>query len=127
MAGLLYLPRLFVYHTLAEPSGEAARYFEIMERRLLKAIMTPAMIVSWILGLVLAFGMETGTVSSEIWFHLKLVMVIGMTIIHFFLGTCVKRFAAGDNTRSTRFYRFINEVPTLLMILIVCLVIIKPF
>lgn len=127
MAGLLYLPRLFVYHTTAEPGGEAARYFEIMERRLFMAIMTPAMIVSWILGLVLAFGMSAVSVSSDIWFHLKLVMVVGLTGFHFFLGACVRRFAARENMRSTRFYRIINEVPTLLMVLIVCLVIIRPF
>ena len=132
MAGLLYLPRLFVYHTMAEPGGEAARYFEIMERRLLKAIMTPAMIASWILGLVLAFGMGTVSFSSQLWFsdlwfYVKLALVIGLTGFHFFLAGCVRTFAAGGNRRSTRFYRFINEVPTLLMILIVFVAVIKPF
>jgi protoporphyrinogen IX oxidase len=127
MAGLLYLPRLFVYHTMAEPGGEAARFFEIMERRLLKAIMTPAMLIAWILGLYLVFGLGAVSFSTEIWFQLKLGLLIVLTAYHFFLSGCVKTFASGANTRSTRFYRIINEVPTIVMILVVCLVIFRPF
>ncbi len=127
MAGLLYLPRLFVYHTQAEPRGEAARFFEVMERRLLTVIMTPAMIVSWILGLSLFF--LTGGLSSfsEGWVYVKFAMVLGLTGYHFFLGRCVSRFTQGENRHSEKFYRVINEAPTLSMIVIVIMVVVKPF
>lgn len=127
MAGLLYLPRLFVYHTLAEPGGEAARFFEIMERRLLKAIMIPAMIAAWILGLGLFFQAGYFNQAYEFWVLAKFGLVAGLTGSHFFLARCVRAFAQGENKRSTKFYRVINEVPTVLMILIILVVVIKPF
>jgi protoporphyrinogen IX oxidase len=124
MAGLLYLPRLFVYHCTVKPRSEASETFKVMERRLIKAIMTPAMVLAWALGLVMAVE---GGLFTQGWFHLKLAAVVGMTGVHFFLARCKDGFAEDRNTRSERFYRIINEVPTLLMILIVILVIVKPF
>ncbi|MDO9426850.1 MAG: protoporphyrinogen oxidase HemJ [Methylobacterium sp.] len=124
MAGMLYLPRLFVYHCDAEPGSRQSETFKIMERRLLKAIMTPAMIVTWLAGLYIAYA---GNWFTAPWLHGKLLLVIAMSGVHGFLSRCVKDFAADRNTRSTKFYRVINEVPTLLMIVIVILVVVKPF
>lgn len=124
MAGLLYLPRLFVYHTGVKPRSEASETFKIMERRLIKAIMTPAMVLAWTLGLVMAVE---GGLFSQGWFHLKLACVVGMTVAHLFLARCKDGFAEDRNTRSEKFYRVLNEVPTLLMIVIVIVVIVKPF
>jgi len=123
MAGLLYLPRLFVYHTTAKPRSESSETFKIMERRLIKAIMTPAMVLAWALGLVMAVD---GGLFSQGWFHIKLLCVVGMTAAHFFLARCKDDFAEDRNIRSEKFYRVINEVPTLLMIVIVIVVIVKP-
>lgn len=126
MAGLLYLPRLMVYHADADKGGELSETLKVMERRLLKAIMTPAMIVSWIFGIWL--GAIQGLWSDlPLWFLFKLVLVLGMSAAHFWLAGQVKLFAADTNTRSARAFRFLNEVPTLLMIGIVCLVVVKPF
>jgi len=124
MAGMLYLPRLFVYHTEAEAGSKQSETFKMMERRLLKAIMNPAMIVTWLAGLYLAFA---GHWFSAGWFHGKLLLVVLLTGVHGFFSRCVKNFAADRNTRSQTFYRFINEVPTLLMIGAVILVVVKPF
>lgn len=124
MAGMLYLPRLFVYHCDAEPGSRQSETFKIMERRLLKAIMTPAMVVTWLAGLYIAYA---GNWFTAPWLHGKLLLVIAMSGVHGFLSRCVKDFAADRNTRSTKFYRVINEVPTLLMIVIVILVVVKPF
>ena len=124
MAGLLYLPRLFVYHSNAKPGSELSETFKIMERRLLKAIMTPAMILAWIAGLVLAIkidAFETG------WFHGKLLLVVALTISHFIMAGHVKRFARDENRHSGRFFRIFNEIPTLIMVGVVILVIVKPF
>lgn len=124
MAGLLYLPRLFVYHAGVAPGSEAAGLFETMERRLYRAIMTPAMALAWITGLWLAwrsFGFAGG------WLHAKLLLVFGMSAHHGLQGRWRRAFSEGRNTRSARFFRFQNEVPTLLMIGIVILVIVKPF
>jgi protoporphyrinogen IX oxidase len=124
MAGLLYLPRLFVYHA-AEPVGsEASERFKVMERKLFRFIMQPAMMVSWIAGLWLAwssFGFRGG------WLHAKLAFVVVLTIHHVFQGRWLREFADDQRQRSHRFYRFQNEVPTLLMIGIVIFVIVKPF
>lgn len=127
MAGLLYLPRLFVYHAGAEKGSELSETFKVMERRLLKLIMNPAMIVSWVLGLWLAFGEGVVEMSADFWFHAKLTLVIVMTGFHMALGKWRKDFEADRNTKSARFFRFMNEVPTVLMIAIVILVIMKPF
>ncbi len=124
MAGLLYLPRLFVYHVAAERGSVQSETFKVMERRLLKAIMNPAMIVAWVLGLWLAFA---GDFWSQGWFHAKLAMVIAMSAVHGHLAMHVKRFASDMNTKSGAYFRVLNEVPTLLMMAIVILVIVKPF
>lgn len=124
MAGLLYLPRLFVYHTEVAPGSETSEKFKVMERRLLKAIMTPAAIVAWGLGLWLAIS---GGLFQDGWFHVKLTLVILMTISHYMMTRWKNDFAAGRNTKSQKFYRIMNEVPTLLMVAIVVLVIVKPF
>ncbi|MCJ2137612.1 protoporphyrinogen oxidase HemJ [Methylobacterium sp. J-026] len=124
MAGMLYLPRLFVYHAGLEPgSGAQAATFKVMERRLLKAIMTPAMIATWAFGLTLAW--MSGFYASP-WLQAKFVLVLAMSGIHGWLARMVKDFAADRNTRAPRFYRVLNEVPTLLMIGIVILAIVKP-
>lgn len=124
MAGLLYLPRLFVYHCEVEPGSATSEKFKVMERRLLKAIMMPAMIVAWGAGLTLAV---TGGLFQDAWFHVKLTLVILMTISHHMMGKWKNDFAADRNTRPQKFFRIANEVPTLLMIVIVILVIVKPF
>ncbi len=124
MAGLLYLPRLFVYHAGVLPQSEPGKLFEVMEFRLYRYIMTPALVVAWLTGLYLA------TISVfwiEPWFISKVILVILMSGAHGFLGRLRKDFAAGINKRSGRFFRILNEVPTVLMILIVGLVILKPF
>ncbi|GJE43095.1 protoporphyrinogen oxidase HemJ [Methylobacterium soli] len=126
MAGMLYLPRLFVYHA-ALPAGPASAAqsatFKVMERRLLKAIMNPAMIATWIFGLSLA--VMSGFYASG-WLQAKVLLVLAMSGIHGWLARMVKDFAADRNTRAPKFYRILNEVPTLLMIGIVILAVVKP-
>jgi protoporphyrinogen IX oxidase len=124
MAGMLYLPRLFVYHCEAAPGSPQSETFKVMERRLLRLIINPAMIVTWIVGLWLAW--DSGFYRSG-WLQAKFVLVLAMSGVHGLLSRCVKDFAADRNRRSQKFYRIINEVPTVLMILIVILVIVKPF
>src|SRR3954463_10642248 len=124
MAGMLYLPRLFVYHSMAEPGSKQSETFKLMEHRLLKAIINPAMAVTWLAGLYLAWA---GHWFSAGWLHAKLLLVIVLSAMHGFLARCVKDFAADRNTRGHKFYRIINEVPTVLMIGIVILVVVKPF
>ena len=124
MAGMLYLPRLFVYHASLPPgSGGQSETFKVMERRLLKAIMNPAMIATWVLGLMLAW--MSGFYAAP-WLQAKFALVLAMSGIHGWLARMVKDFAADRNTRGHRFYRVLNEVPTLLMIAIVILAIVKP-
>ena len=126
MAGLLYLPRLFVYHAAETPGSAASETFKIMERRLLRAIMNPAMIAVLVLGLLLA--LTPGVVDwVNGWIHAKLVLVAGLAGLHHLMARWRQDFAADRNTRPPRFYRMVNEVPTLLMILIVVLVVVKPF
>lgn len=127
MAGLFYLPRLFVYHCKAEINSVQSETFKVMERRLLRAIMTPAMVVSWILGLILVFAFGAGLGSGDLWFHVKVTLVVALSGFHFYLAACVRAFAADVNRHSERHYRLINEVPTLLLIGIVILVVVKPF
>ncbi len=127
MAGLFYLPRLFVYHADA-PSGSAqSETFKVMERRLLRIITTPAMISSWVLGLILAFYFDSVDFKNDIWFHVKLLFVLLMSGFHGYLAGRVKVFAADRNDKTARFYRLLNEVPTVLMMLIVLLAVVKPF
>ena len=124
MAGMLYLPRLFVYHCEAQRGSIQSETFKIMERRLLKAIINPAMIVTWILGLFLAW--QGGWLAAG-WLHTKLALVLAMSGVHGLLSKTVKVFAQDRNVRPAGFYRMLNEVPTLLMIGIVILAVVKPF
>lgn len=124
MAGLLYLPRLFVYHCGAAAGSEMSETFKVMERRLLRAIMTPAMILAWITGLTLA--VQAGFFTAG-WMHFKLLLVLIMSGAHGYMSRCVRTFAADANMRSHKFYRVLNEVPTLLMLAVVVAVIVKPF
>ena len=124
MAGMLYLPRLFVYHCGAEPGSAQSETFKLMERRLLKIIINPAMILSWGLGLWLVWS---GGWLMAGWLYAKIFLALVLSGVHGMFARWVKDFAADRNRRSARFYRLINEVPTLLMIGIVILVIVKPF
>ncbi len=124
MAGMLYLPRLFIYHCDAAPGSETSETFKVMERRLLRIIMNPAMVVAWALGLWLAW---TGGNFTSGWFHAKLLLVVVLSGVHGYFSGAVRRFAQDRNTVSSRTWRLWNEVPTLLMIAIVILVIVKPF
>ena len=124
MAGMLYLPRLFVYHCEAERGSKQSETFKVMERRLLKAIINPAMIITWLAGVYLVWA---GSWYRAPWFHAKLLLVLVLSGIHGLFARWVKAFAADRNQHSHKFYRIINEVPTILMIGIVVLVIVKPF
>lgn len=126
MAGLLYLPRLFIYHVDAERGSVQSETFKTMERRLYRAIMTPAMLASWIFGLWLLFIYDAFDFSFG-WSWLKILLVIALTGMHGFLGRCRRDFANDANLHSTKFYRVINEVPTVLMVVIVIMVIVRPF
>jgi putative membrane protein len=124
MAGMLYLPRLFVYHCEAARGSPQSETFKVMERRLLKAIINPAMIVTWLLGLWLAWE---GSLFRAPWLHGKLALVVALSGVHVFFAKWVKDFAADRNRHSQKFYRIINEIPTLLMVFIVILAVVKPF
>jgi protoporphyrinogen IX oxidase len=123
MAGMLYLPRLFVYHCQAEPGSKQSETFKLMEWRLLKLIINPAMALTWVLGLLLVW---MGGWHSSGWMLVKFALVIAMSAVHGFFVRWVKDFAADRNTRSQKFYRFANEIPTVLLVIIVVLVVIKP-
>ena len=128
MAGLLYLPRIFVYHSESIANNKSQNLmstFKIMERRLFIYIMNPAMIVSWISGILLIHTIGVDNFSS-LWLQLKLFFVIILTIYHFFLFQCLRKFAEDNNSFSPKFYRIINEIPTVLLILIVLIVVFKP-
>jgi putative membrane protein len=124
MAGMLYLPRLFVYHTQTAPGSEGSERFKVMERKLLRGIVNPSMVAVWILGPTLAW--LTGA-YLDVWLQIKFVLVIVMSGVHGFLVACWRDFEADRNTRSERFYRILNEVPAVLMVLIVILAAVKPF
>jgi putative membrane protein len=124
MAGMLYLPRLFVYHCEAEPGSRQSETFKVMEHRLLTIIINPAMVAVWALGLWLAWD---GGAWRSGWFHAKFILVLAMSAVHGLFVRWVKDFAADRNARPPRFYRLMNEVPTVLMIAIVILAIVKPF
>ncbi len=125
MAGLLYLPRIFVYHVENNNDQNTSNIFKAMERKLYFYIMMPAMILSWILGLLLIGSIGFDQLASK-WLQIKLILVFILTIYHVFLGVCLKKFSIDKNTYSSKFYRIINEVPTILLILIVFIVIFKP-
>jgi putative membrane protein len=124
MAAMLYLPRLFVYHSVTPKGSEQSETFKVMERRLLKAIAAPAMAVTWIAGLILIW--KGGWISSG-WLHGKLALVIALSAVHGHLAKQVRLFAEDRNDKPQRYFRILNEVPTVLMIGIVILVIVKPF
>jgi putative membrane protein len=124
MAGMLYLPRLMVYHADKEPGSDASETFKIMERRLLKAIMTPAMIASWVFGLLMIWQ---NNLWSEGWMISKLFLAVLLTAQHGFCAKWVKEFAQDERKRNAHFFRFVNEIPTVLMILIVILAVVQPF
>ena len=124
MAGLLYLPRIFVYHS--ENSNQiVTTVFKTMERKLYNYIMTPAMILSWVFGLILIHEIGFQQLAS-LWLQLKLILVLLLTIYHFYLGSLLNKFKLDQNRKTSKFYRYINEVPTLLLILIIFIVIFKP-
>ncbi len=125
MAGMLYLPRLFVYHCEAEAGSKQSEIFKVMERRLLKAIINPAMIVTWLAGLYLAWSGRW--LFTSWWIYGKLFLVLVLSGVHGLFVRWVRDFAADQNQHSQKFYRLINEVPTVLMIGIVILVVVKPF
>ena len=124
MAGMLYLPRLFVYHCAAEPGSKQSETFKVMEWRLLKLIINPAMVATWVFGLALVW---LGDFHKAHWMQAKFVLVILMSAAHGFFVSRVMDFAADRNAYSQKFYRIANEIPTALMILIVILVVLKPF
>ena len=125
MAGLLYLPRIFVYHVENFEKKQTTKIFEVMEIRLYFYIMRPTMVLSWIFGitLILIVGFET---FSFLWLQIKLALVVLLTIYHEYLGKCMRLLKSGKNKKSSKFYRIINEIPTILLILIVFIVIFKP-
>lgn len=124
MAGMLYLPRLFVYHCETTPGTPEYERFKLMERKLMRVIINPSMIAVWVLGLLLA---HTLGVWAQGWFHAKLLLVIVLSGLHGFLSRWRRDFERGENRYSQRFYRIVNEVPAILMALIVILVVVKPF
>lgn len=124
MAGLLYLPRLFIYHTDARPGSDKAETFKVMEQRLLRVIMRPAMILSWVFGLYLAWKVHQ---FQGGWLHAKLLAVVLLTATHEFFARSAAAFGRDEIRRTARFWRLMNEIPTVLMIVIVILVIVQPF
>ena len=125
MVGLLYLPRIFVYHVENLEKKEATEIFKIMERRLYYYIMRPAMIATWLFGVILIYinGLD---IFAQLWMHIKLTLVIFLTIYHEYLGICLKSLKLKNNTKTSKFFRIINEVPTIILILIIFIVIFKP-
>lgn len=127
MAGLLYLPRLYVYHSTATPDSEADTMLRTMERRLLRYIMNPAMIASFIFGIWLIALTGVGAPGGDRWIHVKLLLLLAMVATHGMMAKYRKAFARGERPKSEQYFRIFNEVPTVLMILIVLLAVLKPF
>ena len=127
MAGLLYLPRLFVYHSASKPGGELEAKMIEAAQKLMRIIMNPAMIIAFILGLVLIFGYNVENLTGSIWLPVKLVLVFALMGYHGFLAKQRKLFAAGERPKSEKFFRAINEIPAIFTIIIVIMVIVKPF
>ena len=125
MAGMFYLPRLYVYHTQVTPGSEADETFKVMERRLLRIIMNPAMIIAFVTGILLIIATGAGAPGTGYWMHIKLVLVLGMGAVHGMFSSYRKAFERGENQESEKFYRLLNEAPTVLMVAIVLLVVIK--
>lgn len=126
MAGLLYLPRLFVYHAETEIGSDKSETFKIMEQRLLKYIMNPAMIVSWIFGGLMIYA-NPGMLEGQGWLHAKLLMVVLMSVAHGVMAKNMRIFSADQNQKTSKYFRIFNEIPTLLMIAIVILAVVQPF
>ena len=126
MAGMLYLPRLFVYHVDAPKGSEKSETFKIMERRLLKIIINPAMIIAWVLGLAMLYA-NPGMLEGAGWMHAKLLLVVLMSGVHGVLAKNVRKFANDENEKSAKYFRILNEVPTILMIGIVIMAVVQPF
>ncbi|MFC7332561.1 protoporphyrinogen oxidase HemJ [Rhodocista pekingensis] len=126
MAGMFYLPRLFVYHTQTKPGDADYQRFVVMERKLLKYIMNPALIATWTFGLAM-LALNPSLLSGQGWMHTKILLVLGMTAAHMMLGKYRREFEENRSARSEKFFRVFNEVPTILLIVIVILVIVKPF
>jgi len=124
MAGMLYLPRLFVYHAEAAKGSETSETFKIMERRLLKAIVNPSMLLVFATGFALVYLTEDW---RDGWWQAKIILVLGLAGLHRFFARCVRTFAQDANERSARFYRILNEAPTIMMVLVVVLAVVKPF
>ena len=127
MAGLLYLPRLFVYHAIATPGSEQSETFKVMERRLLRYNMTPAMIATWLFGLAMIWAMGLDAFKVAGWLHAKLVLVLVLSAMHGLMSRWQRDFQHDRNRRPQKFFRIANEIPTLLMIAIVILAVVKPF
>jgi len=125
MAGLLYLPRIFVYHVENYEKKEATEIFKIMEKKLYFYIMFPAMILSWIFGLILISLIDFSSLAF-LWLQLKLILVLLLSFYHFYLGSCLKDLSIDKNTKSSNFFRIINEIPTILLVIIIFIVIYKP-
>jgi|TARA_B110000438_G_scaffold301097_1_gene355120 putative membrane protein len=125
MAGLLYLPRIFVYHVENIEDENQSKTFKTMERKLFNYIMMPAMFLTWLFGLALIHNLSF-SVFSEFWMQVKLGLVLILTYYHFYLGKCVRMFASNQSSKSSKFFRIINEVPTILLIIIIFLVVFKP-
>jgi len=125
MAGLLYLPRIFVYHAENYEKKDTTDIFETMERRLYFYIMRPAMIATWIFGVILIY-INGFDIFSQLWMHIKLALVIFLTIYHEYLGICLKSLKLKTNTKTSKFFRIINEAPTIVLVLIIFIVIFKP-
>jgi len=125
MAGLLYLPRIFVYHVENYEKKEATEIFKIMEKKLYFYIMFPAMILSWVFGLILISLIDFSSLAF-LWLQLKLILVLLLSFYHFYLGSCLKDLRIDKNTKSSKFFRIINEIPTILLIIIIFIVIYKP-
>ena len=125
MAGLLYLPRIFVYHTENQSDKNISNVFKTMERKLYFYIMTPAMLISWIFGILLIGSIGFDQLSTY-WLKIKLILVVLLTLYHFYLGNFLNKFKMDLNTKSSKFFRVFNEVPTILLILIIFIVVFKP-
>ena len=125
MAGMMYLPRLFVYQHQSEPGGEAEIYFIQMQRRLLKGIINPAMVLVWVLGILMLIA--SPAILEQGWFHVKLAFVVGVSAVHGFYAASRRKFERGERPRTEKFWRIMNEVPFLALIVIVVMVIVKPF
>jgi putative membrane protein len=125
MAAMFYMPRLFVYHSKPNITKEMDEIFKLMEKRLLRIIMTPSMIITYIFGLLVAY--IYGFIALGTWFHIKMVAVLVLTILHVMQAKWVKDFAKGKNKHSEKFYSIINEVPVIFMVMAVIMVVVKPF